>query len=178
MKDKAKTWFNSLPKNTIATWDEMANKFLTKYFPPSKAANLRGDLTTFIQFESESNYEAWEMYKGLIRKVPHYGLSAWLEIQFFYNGLNPNTKMIIDAAAGGVLMEKERDEAYELLEEMASNSYQWQSDRAMPRKAAGVHEIDTISAIHAQLALLTKKLDATNVSAIQTQNPPYDEFAA
>ena len=47
----------------------------------------------------------------------------------------------------------------------------------MPRKAVGVHEIDTISAIHAQLAL-TKKLDATNVSAIQTQNPSYNAFAA
>ena len=46
------------------------------------------------------------------------------------------------------------------------------------KKAAGVHEIDAISAIHVQLALLTKKLDATNVSTIQTQNPPYDEFAA
>ena len=84
--------------------------------------------------------------------------------------------MIIDAAAGGALIGKECDETYELLKEMALTSYQWQSDRAMPRKAAGVHEIDAISAIHAQLALLIKKLDATNVSAIQTQNPPYDAF--
>ena len=61
--------------------------------------------------------------------------------------------MIIDAAAGGALMGKERNEAYELLEEMASNSYQWQSDRAMLRKTAGVHEINAISAIHAQLIL-------------------------
>jgi len=30
LKDKAKTWFNSLSKNTIVTWDELANKFLTK----------------------------------------------------------------------------------------------------------------------------------------------------
>ena len=43
---------------------------------------------------------------------------------------------------------------------------------------AGVHEIDAISAIHAQFVLLTKNLDGTNVSAIQTQNPPYDAFAA
>ena len=27
----------------------MANKFLIKYFPPSKAAKLRGDLTAFSQ---------------------------------------------------------------------------------------------------------------------------------
>jgi len=41
-----------------------------------------------------------------------------------------------------------------------------------------VHELDAISAIHAQLALLTKKLDATNVSAIQTQNSSYDSYSA
>ena len=76
LKNKAKTWFNSLPKNTIATWNEMANKFLTKYLPPSNAAKLRGDLTTFSQFEYENFYEAWETYKGLIRKVQHHGLSA------------------------------------------------------------------------------------------------------
>jgi len=58
LKDKAKTWFNSLPKNTIAIWDEMASRFLTKYFPPSKAAKLRGDLITFTHLESESIYEA------------------------------------------------------------------------------------------------------------------------
>ena len=60
----------------------------------------------------------------MLRKVLHHGLPAWLEIQFFYNGLNSNTKMIIDAAAGGAFMGKERDEAYELHEEIASNSYQ------------------------------------------------------
>ena len=60
---------------------------------------------------------------------------------------------------------------------MASNNYQWQLDRAIPWKAAIVHEIDAIFAIHAQLILLTKKLDATNVSAIETQNPPYEAFS-
>ena len=74
-------------------------------------------------------------------------------------------------------MGKERDEAYELLEEMASNSYQQQSDRATPEKIAGVHELDAISAIRAQLASLTKKLDVTNVSAIQTQNSSYDSYS-
>ena len=45
------------------------------------------------------------------------------------------------------------------------------------KEGARVHEIDAIAIIHAH-ALLTKKLNATNVSVIQTQNPPYDEFAA
>ena len=46
----------------------MANMFLTKYFPPSKAAKLRGDLTTFTQLESESIYKAWEKYKVLAQR--------------------------------------------------------------------------------------------------------------
>jgi len=46
--------------------------------------------------------------------------------------------MITDAITAGALMGKEYDEAYELLEEMASNSCQWQSDRAMLGKAVGV----------------------------------------
>jgi len=72
LKDKANTWFNSFPKNTIATWDEMAYKFLTKYFSPSKATKPWGDFTTFSQFESKNIYEAWERYKGLIRKIPYH----------------------------------------------------------------------------------------------------------
>ena len=60
--------FNSLPKDLIATREEMASKFLTNYFSPSKAAKLRGDITTFVQFDNENIYEAWERYKELIRK--------------------------------------------------------------------------------------------------------------
>ena len=44
---------------------------------------------------------------------------------------------MIDAAAGGALMDKERDEAYELLEEMASDNYQWQSERVNTEKSCG-----------------------------------------
>jgi len=58
MKDKAKLWFNSILEESISTWDEMVGKFLTKYFPPVKAAKLRGDLTIFPHFDTKSVYEA------------------------------------------------------------------------------------------------------------------------
>ena len=81
---------------------------------------------------------------------------------------------MIDATVGGALMGKERDEAYELLEEMASNNYQCQSERVTPKKVMGVHVLDTMSMIHAQLALLKKALGASNVSAIHISNSVYD----
>jgi len=140
----------------------MANKFLTKYFPPTKSTKFRGDITTFTQFDTESIYNAWQRYKGLIRKISNHGLPEWLEIQLFYNELQINTKMMVDAAARGALMSKNRDDAYELLEEMVSNNYQWQTKRATPKKIPGMHEPNDITTIHVQLASLTNQLGAIN----------------
>jgi hypothetical protein len=40
LKDKAKSWLNTLPPGSITTWDDLVQKFLYKYFPPIKTANL------------------------------------------------------------------------------------------------------------------------------------------
>ena len=125
LRDKAKVWLNSLPPGLITTWEELAQRFLAKYFPPAKTAKLRNDITTFIQFEGESLYEAWERYKDLLRRCPYHDLPAWLQVQKFYNGLGATNRSMVDATASGALMSKTHEAAYELLEELASNKYQW-----------------------------------------------------
>ncbi|KAI5313249.1 hypothetical protein L3X38_042423 [Prunus dulcis] len=55
----------------------------------------------------------------------------------FYNGLSQTSRTLVDAAAGGAVMAKMATEAFELLETMASNNYQWLSERMNP-KPAGV----------------------------------------
>jgi len=78
--------------------------------------------------------------------------------------------MIIDATTGGVLMSKNLEEARELLHEMSSNHHQWQSLRRTSKKIARVYELDTLSAIQAQLAVITKWLGTTTISFIQTNS--------
>ena len=56
--DKAKNWLHSLPAGSITTWDVLAQKFLAKYFPPSKTAKMRNDITSFMQMDMETLYEA------------------------------------------------------------------------------------------------------------------------
>ena len=51
-------------------------------------------------------------------------MQDWLHVQTFDNSLEP----------GGTLMKKNPAEAYELLKEMASNTNQWLTERATPRK--------------------------------------------
>ena len=110
-------------------------------------AKFRNEITQINQFDTESLYEAWERYKDLLRRCPHHRILEWLQIQTFYNWLNGQTQTIINVATGGALIGKTREEAYELLEEMASNNYQWPTKHFMPKKPARVHELDTMSAL-------------------------------
>ncbi|GJT34070.1 putative reverse transcriptase domain-containing protein [Tanacetum coccineum] len=43
----ATAWFDLLPKNSIHTFQEMASKFLSKYFPPSMVTKLRNEISNF-----------------------------------------------------------------------------------------------------------------------------------
>ena len=53
-------------------------------------------------------------------------------------------------------MKKNENKAYELLEDMASNNYLWSSKRLpLPKKVGGIHEINVISKLYAQLTFLT-----------------------
>ncbi|XP_061348807.1 uncharacterized protein LOC133294174 [Gastrolobium bilobum] len=49
LTNKAKAWLNSLQPQSIQSWEELADKFLLKFFPPMKAAQYRNDISTFKQ---------------------------------------------------------------------------------------------------------------------------------
>ena len=81
LKDRAKAWLYSLLAGSIRTWNTLATKFLAKYFPPARIGKLRNDITSFVQQESETLYEAWERYKDLLQKCPHHEIPKWLQVQ-------------------------------------------------------------------------------------------------
>jgi len=88
LRDKAKVWLNSKAPNSFTTWTAVSQAFLSKYFPPSKTAKLRNDIASFVQFDGESLYEAWERFKELQIRCPHHGLPDWLIVQTSYNSLS------------------------------------------------------------------------------------------
>ncbi|XP_062114643.1 uncharacterized protein LOC133825757 [Humulus lupulus] len=175
LRERAKSWLVSLPPNSINTWNDLALKFLSKFFPPAKAAKLRGEINNFSQLDNESLYEAWERFKELIRKCPHHGIEKWMLVHNFYNGLCGTTRTLIDAAAGGASMRKSANEAYDLLEEMTMNNQQWPSERSSSRKVAGMYEVDAISKLTAQVEALTKQLQGSCYWEFprQSNNNPY-----
>ncbi|XP_056169335.1 uncharacterized protein LOC130138641 [Syzygium oleosum] len=108
-----------------------------------------------------------ERFKELLRRCPHHGLPVWMQVHTFYNGVMPNLRSTIDAAAGGTLNNKSPEEAFDLLEEMAANSYQWPIERLSARKSSGIHEVGVNTTIVAEFAALNKKID----SVLKIQGP-------
>ncbi|GAU10282.1 hypothetical protein TSUD_423300, partial [Trifolium subterraneum] len=51
---RAKDWIDTLPPNTITSWDELELKFRERYFPIRKFLKRRNDITNFEQGDSES----------------------------------------------------------------------------------------------------------------------------
>ena len=101
LKDKAKAWLNSLPFGSITTWDELSNKFLTKFFLMSKTNALRREISGFYQREGEQFYECWERFNDLLLKCPHHGFEKWRLIQCFYNGLTMSNHHMVESMNGG-----------------------------------------------------------------------------
>ncbi|XP_062103150.1 uncharacterized protein LOC133814170 [Humulus lupulus] len=114
---------------------------------------------SFQQLENESTSDAWERFKELLRKCPHHGIPHCIQMETFYNGLNAASRMVLDASANGAILSKSYNEAFEILERIASNNYQWSNTRApTSRKVAGVLEVDALTTLAAQMALMTNIL--------------------
>ncbi|GJR74343.1 hypothetical protein Tco_0086708 [Tanacetum coccineum] len=47
--------------------------------------------------------KAWTRFKDLLQKVPHYGIDLWLQVQIFYDHVNPIIRRTINQSAGGKL---------------------------------------------------------------------------
>ena len=78
LRDGAKSWLNSLPANSITTWEELYQKFLNKFFPFKKQAKLRNEIVTFAQYDGKTLYELWGCFKELLRQFSQYGLPKWM----------------------------------------------------------------------------------------------------
>jgi len=149
----------------------MRQTFLSRFFPHNKTVQLRNQITRFTQRDGESLYDVWERFKEIVRLCPHHGIEKWLIIHTFYNGLLYIIRIYVDAAAGGVLMNKTYTAAYALIENMAQNHYQRTSERDITasspsKKEAGMYEISSLDHLAAKFDALTQKFDKMNTCVV------------
>ncbi|GJY26784.1 zinc finger, CCHC-type containing protein [Tanacetum coccineum] len=80
---------------------------------------LRNDILMFQQHHGESLSEAWTRFKDLLQKVPHHGIDRWLQIQKIYDHVSFHLKCENDRVAGDKLRNKNTDESWEIIENLA-----------------------------------------------------------
>ncbi|GJV33530.1 reverse transcriptase domain-containing protein [Tanacetum coccineum] len=98
---KAESWFYTLKTHSIHTWEEMVSKFLSKYYPYSRALQLRRDILNFQQLPSESVFQAWERFKSCLQKCLDHRILLVGQIQTFYYGITmiDRDKIMVATAA-------------------------------------------------------------------------------
>nr|GEX11907.1 hypothetical protein [Tanacetum cinerariifolium] len=58
--------------------------------------------------------KAWTCFKDLLQKVPHYGIDILLQVQIFYDHVNPVIRRTIDQSAGGKFRDRNSKEFWAL----------------------------------------------------------------
>lgn len=86
-------------------------------------------------------------------RAKEHGLDLGLQMQAFYNRVSFGAKQLIYASADGSTDIKTPQKVYDLIDQIAMNSYTWGSTRTKV-KPIGVHCIDMITIIESRLAAM------------------------
>ncbi|KAL4384309.1 hypothetical protein GQ457_15G022940 [Hibiscus cannabinus] len=157
--EDARAWLSGVPAGSLESWTDLCRSFLMRYNPPNMHTQLRNDIASFRQGDDESMYECWDRYKGLLRKCTNHGFQDWTQVVMFYNGVNAPTRMMLDASANGTLLDKSPVEAFEILDRIANNDYQFPTSRlGSGRRTSGKLELDANDSVSAQLSAITNLL--------------------
>ena len=68
-------------------------------------------------------------------------------------------------------MSKTKEEAFNLIEEMATNNYQWSNECGQPKRGGGKYDVNALTLLTTKMDAMTKKLDRLNVNDVNSCAP-------
>ncbi|KAM1084409.1 hypothetical protein ACFX19_023109 [Malus domestica] len=141
LMDKAKDWLYELAPGTVTSWQSMKRAFLEKFFPTSRIILLRKKISGIQQEEGESFPTYYERFKSLVASCPQHQMKEELLLQYFYEGLLPLERQMLDASAGGALVDKTPMAAKVLIANRALNAQQYEGVGQRGPSRHQVHEM-------------------------------------
>ncbi|CAL2228216.1 unnamed protein product [Prunus armeniaca] len=173
LMDKVKDWLYELAPGTVTSWESMKKAFLEKFFPTSRVILLRKKISGIQQGPGESFSGYYERFKTLVASCPQHQMKEELLIQYFYEGLLPLERQMLDASAGGALVDKTPVAAKILIANRALNAQQYEGvggrDHTRP---SPVNEVSAISELQSQMAnlstLISQVVEGSKVQSTTT----------
>nr|GEV43878.1 reverse transcriptase domain-containing protein [Tanacetum cinerariifolium] len=123
LEGDARIWFEKEHPNSILTWNDLVNKFINQFFPPSKTTHLKNKISRFTQRFEGTFREAWDRFKEMLRACPHHRFLELTQIDMLYNGLTEQDQDSLNAALGGNLLNKTTREAWKIIENKSKVRY-------------------------------------------------------
>jgi hypothetical protein len=94
---------------------------MKEYYSLSKTQSLHNKIATFAQYPTETISEAFKRFNEYTRAVPHHKFPKEDLVQKFYQGLTMTSRTIIDASAGGSIIEITPTESFTLFNKVTYN---------------------------------------------------------
>ncbi|PHT51794.1 Cytochrome c oxidase subunit 3 [Capsicum baccatum] len=141
LSGEATLWLNGLTPDSITNWRQLKDTFLERFFPPSKRAQLRDEISNFWQLPTEALHETWERFKTKLMRCPNHHMTNDHLMEILYRALNSVTKPVVDNAAGGSFIDLTFGQASNMLDRMTKQSRSWHtrdSEVASPTLSIGM----------------------------------------
>ena len=101
-----------------------------------------------------------------ISAYPHHGFDTWMLVNYFYDGMSPAMKQLLETMCGGDVLSKKPDEAMDFLNYVDETSKAWdepnprESERMGPstHQRGGIYALSEDTEMKAKLTTSTRRL--------------------
>ena len=107
LKNNAKRWLYSLPNQSITIWEDFVRTFLKKFSPHHETAKIMNEINQFYQLAGKSFWKYFDRFKNLLIQCLHHRIETWRLCQIIYEGLDLNSKTILEFVCQDQFMYKE-----------------------------------------------------------------------
>jgi hypothetical protein len=93
----------------------------------------------------------------LFNTCPHHGFETWRLVSYFYEGLTPKDRQMVELMCNGTFKDKDSNEAMEYLDLLAENAQNW--------------TLQALLRHHVKLNLIHLMEECTTLGKIMTSKP-------
>ena len=118
----------------------------------------------------------------VINACPHHGFDTWMLVSYFYEGMLPTMKQLLETMCGGDFMSKSPDEAFEFLNYVAEISRSWDKpherdlhkSKSQSNSKGRMYMLNEDVDLQAKMIALTKRLEELEAKGFHEVNAIYD----
>ena len=121
-------------------------------------------------------FACWERFRKMVAACPHHEFDNWMLVSYFYEGMSPPMKQLLETMCGGDFMNKNPNKAFQFFDYVVEVSRSWEEpivkeprrDRTMNKtKASRVYALPESLDIQAKITTIIRRLDDLEAKKVQ-----------